>query len=114
MVIVFDLAEGETLFELGDQFGIEADPRGLKGCQGGALLEVRVERESEQTRGFQPEFEVGVALLGEPLDELRDGLVCTGAIVLDGEPLPHLMAVRFISGAEMEIILMDVTTDTKS
>ena len=114
VVVIFDLAERDALFELGDQFGIEADPGGLKGLQGRALLEIGEEGEPEQARGFQPEFELGVTVLGQQLDEMGNGLVCTGAIVLDRERLSHFMPVRFVGGAEMEFILVDVVADTKS
>jgi hypothetical protein len=114
VVVVFDLAEGHALFELGDQFGIEADPGGLKRCQGRALLQVDIEREPEQARGFQPEFEMRVAVLGQQLDEMGNGLVGARSIVLDREPVSYFLSVRFVRGAEKHFVLVDVPTDTEN
>ena len=64
VLIVFDLTKGHALLELGNEFGVEADPGWMERGQGGTLLQVEIEWQPEQTCRLQSKFEMGVAMLG--------------------------------------------------
>jgi len=95
-LIILLSTEIKTLFELGDELGIEADQLGLEGLQERVGGQEAMEGQPQHPRGLPGDLDMGVAQAGCSLSNGHHRCLGARPVVGHAEALDHLLATGLV------------------